>query len=293
MKISVFIKKLASGWSNNKISSLSAALAYYSLFSLTPLILICVALTGIFFGQDAARGEILRQINDLVGNATALQIQSMIESANKPTTGILAQLLGWIILILAASGAFSEMQSGLNIIWGVKANPRAHWYSIIKQRLLSFSMVLVISFLLLVSLILSVIFASIGPYLNNFLHIGLFEIVSMHIISFLIVILLFALIFKILPDAMIQWKDVWLGATITALLFHLGKFLLAVYISKTQIATTYGAAGSLIILLVWVYYSAQIFFIGAEITKIFACYKDDTVVPKRNAILTNKHADAC
>jgi membrane protein len=278
-----FSKEVASVWSKDRIASLSAALAYYTLFSLTPILLICIALVGLFFGPEAAQGKILDEIGSLVGQETGRQIQAMIETASKPASAILAQLFGIVILIFGASGVFSEIQSGLNTIWEVKANPDWRWFDFIKQRFLSFTMVMGLAFLLLVSLILDLIFTTLGTYITNFIGLSVFQIVFSQILSFLLSVLLFAMMFKVLPDADIRWKEVWLGAIVTTFLFDLGKYLLAVYLSQVKIISAFGAAGSLVALLIWIYYTAQIFFIGAVITKIFSTRRRK-IVPIRKAV---------
>ncbi len=279
----VFSKEVVSAWAKNRVASLSAALAYYTLFSLTPILLICIALVGLFFGHEAAQGKILDEIGSMVGQETGKQIQTMIETASKPASAILAQLLGIIILIFGASGVFSEIQSGLNTIWEVKANPDWRWLDLIKQRFLSFTIVMGLAFLLLVSLVLDVIFTTLSTYLTNFIGISVFQIVFSQIFSFLLNVLLFSMMFKVLPDVYIRWKEVWLGAVITTLLFYLGKYLLAVYLSQVNIISAFGAAGSLVALLIWIYYTAQIFFIGALITKIFSTRRRK-IVPIRKAV---------
>lgn len=290
MKIGTYVKEVATSWSTDKISSLSAALAYYSLFSLTPILLISVSLVGIFFSEHVARGEILNEITNLIGENTSVQIKEMIEAAsNRPKIGVLGHIVSLIVLFIGSSAVFTEMQSSLNFIWGVQANPKRRWYTIIKQRILSFIMVLAIAFILFLSLVLGLILTAMSTYLNQFWNIGIIEIFFVHGLSSLILIFLFAMIFKILPDVNIKWRDVWLGAIITTILFTIGKFALGIYLSKVEIASAFGAAGSLIILLVWVYYSSQIFFIGAEITKVFAFEKRKKIAPIHQALVIDAH----
>ncbi|MCL9683864.1 YihY/virulence factor BrkB family protein [Legionella maioricensis] len=281
-----FVKKLFFSWSQDRISSQAAALAYYTVFSLMPILLICISIVGILFGEDAARGEIVAQISRLIDKETALQIQEIILSANKPTTAFYARIVSLVVLLVSASGVFSEIQQGLNNIWGVRTRSDLGWLVKIRSRFFPFIMVLGVAFLLLVSLILNTSLALLSNYLNRFMGTNIFiDLIISHLISFFIITLLFAMTFKILPDVELSWRDVWLGALITSLLFSMGKILLGFYLNKFHIASVFGAAGSLIIILVWVFYSSQIFFIGAEITKIFSLYKGKKIIPSRNAIL--------
>ena len=282
------IKQLLTNFSHDRIASQSAALAYYMVFSLAPIILICISIIGVVFGEKAARGEILSQIGGLIGNESALQIQQIITAANKPHA-IWARIIGIIVLVFSASGFFSELQTGLNLIWGVKA-PKKGWFRIIKDRFLSFAIVLSVAFLLLISMILSAFFATLSSYISHFMNTSIIsDLITSDLISLGVTTLLFAMMFKILPDVKIQWRDVWQGALFTAILFSLGKILISFYLNQVHLASVFGAAGSLIIILVWVYYSAQIFFIGAEITKIFSTNKGKKVIPVRNAKIVHQH----
>lgn len=282
----IVFKKLLTSLNQDRIPTQSAALAYYTLFSLAPILLICISIAGVVFGEEAARGQILAQIGGLIGNEPALQIQQIIESANKPTAAMWARAISIFVLLFSASGVFSEIQAGLNLIWGVKADPAKGWFMLIKDRFLSFAMVLGAAFLLLVSLILSASLASLSAYISHFMGANVLrDLIISDILSFFIITHLFALMFKVLPDVKITWQEVWLGALFTALLFTLGKMLIGFYLTRFEVASVFGAAGSLIIILIWVYYSSQIFFIGAEITKILSIHKGKKVIPARNAIL--------
>ncbi len=258
-------------WSDDEAQRLAAALAYYTIFSIAPLLLISIAVAGFFWGHDAAQNEIAYQIQGLVGKEGADTIQSMIQNSRKPSTNILVTLIGIITLLFGASGVFGELQTALNTIWDVKPKPGKGIATYIKNRFLSFSMVLGIGFLLLVSLVLSAALAAFGHWLiglSQALNIML-QIITL-LISFGITTLLFALIFKILPDTRIKWSDVWVGAIVTSLLFSLGRFLIGLYLGHSGISSTYGAAGSLVIILIWIYYSTQILFLGAEFTHVYA-----------------------
>lgn len=259
----------------DRVASLAAALAYYTIFSIVPILLICISLTGTFFGEEAARGQIIGHISGLLGQQTALQIQEMIQKANHPAA-FTAQVVSVCILLFTASGVFSEIQGGLNIIWGVQANPNQKWFAFIKNRFISFAMVLISAVLLLISIVLSTLLALLSSRINYFIGVNIFlELTISYFFSFLMITLLFAMIFKHLPDISLKWSDVWVGALITSLLFSIGKILIGFYLNLAPLASVFGAAGSLIVLLVWVYYSAQVFFIGAEITKIYSSKKGD------------------
>jgi membrane protein len=278
-----FFNQVYSAYGKDRIASLSAGLSYYTLFSLTPILLISLALLGLVLGPEAARGQILQQTSGLVGYETGLQIQTMIENADQPSNAFTSQAIGIIALIFGATGVFTEIQSGLNFIWKVKPKFGRGWQQIIKQRILSFAMVLCIAFLLLVSLVLTVVMTTLGGYITHFLGVSFVDFLLAHTLSFVMVVVLFAMMYKILPDAQIRWREVWLGAFIAALFFTLGKFLLGFYLSKVNLANAFGAAGSLVVLLVWVYFAAQIFFIGAEITYVFSTQRRQ-VVPKAHAV---------
>lgn len=265
----VFFKKLIQAYSEDNISSLAAALAYYMIFSLAPILIICIALTGFFV--ESAEARIWEVTSGLVDPDAVLQIKTMVQQASKPFRSEFAHIMGIVLLMVGALGIFHEIQTGLNIIWGVKPDAERSWFYMIVQRLLSFAMVLVIAFLMLIFFLLSVTLTTVSTWLTD--NYGLWAFVGLwlnDVLSFLITIVLFALMFKILPDIPLRWRQVWLGAAITTLLFFAGKYLLGLYLQYTQVASLFGAAGSLIILLIWVYYSAQIFFIGAEITKLLA-----------------------
>lgn len=264
----------------------SAALAYYTTFSLAPIIVICIAVAGLFLGKDVVQGELLNQISTTLGPAAEHQIKIMISKTMNPTTSILSQIIGVIVLIFGASGVFGALQTGLNMVWQVKLKSDRGLMGTIKDRFLSFTMVLGVSFLLLVSLVITVIITAFSSYLNNYFHGG--EIIAFglnFVVSIGMITVLFASLFKYLPDAKIEWNDVWLGAFITTLLFTLGKFLLAIYLKYAYTGAEFGAAGSLILILVWVFYSAQIFFLGAEFTKAFATRGRQRIVPAEDALL--------
>ena len=246
-------------------------MAYYTVVSIAPLLLVVIGVAALVFGREAAEGAIVTQIQGLVGETAAQAIQTMLQNASKPSSGILATVLGIIMLLAGASGVFAELQSALNTIWKASVRPEKGLLGLLKDRFLSLMMVLGTGFLLLVSLTVSASLAAIGSYLQHllpfpepFLHLLNFGI------SFGVITLLFAMMFKILPDAPVAWNDVWIGAAVTAFLFTFGKFLIGVYLGKANFASTYGAAGSLVVILVWVYYSTQILLFGAEFTNVYA-----------------------
>ena len=265
------LKETFSEWSEDKASRLAAALAYYTIFSLAPLLIIAIAVAGLVFGQEAAQGELVAQIQGLVGQEGAKLIETMIQSASKPTSGIIATAIAIATILFGASGLFGQLQDALNTIWEVKPKPERSILGMVKDRFLSFTMVLGIGFLLLVSLIISAVLSALNPYLTDLLpgSIYLIQILNV-VISFGVITLLFAMIYKVLPDVKIAWGDVWIGAAVTSLLFTLGKFLIGLYLGNSSAGSAYGAAGSLVVLLLWVYYSAQILLFGAEFTQVYA-----------------------
>jgi membrane protein len=261
------------GWQKDKAPRLGAALSYYSIFSMAPLLIISIAMAGLFFGKEAVQGKLLHQIRTLVGSSGAEAIQSMLASAHKPSSGIVATIVGIVALILGASGAFGELQDALNTIWGKEPDAKGGFWLAIRTRLTSFALVVSIGFLLLITLVISTVLGAMGEALQgivpNTAYTFLLQGVNL-VISFGVVMLLFAMIFKILPDVKIEWRDVWTGAAVTSFLFTIGKYLIGKYLGSAGITSAYGAAGSLVVILLWVYYSAQILFYGAEFTKAYA-----------------------
>jgi membrane protein len=269
--ISVLFKEAFYGWFEINAPRLGAALAYYTVFSLAPLLIIVIAIAGFFFGQEAAQGQLVHQLADLVGPESAKAIEAMIQNARNPATGSMSAALGLVTLILGATGVFGELQADLNEVWNVPPKATGGIMGFIKARFVSFTMVLGIGFLLLVSLILSTVLAALGTFIGS-LFPGF--MVLLHFLNFVIsfggITLLFAMMYKILPDVNIEWRDVWIGAAVTSLLFSLGKLAIGFYLGKSSISSPFGAAGSLIVILVWVYYSAQIFLYGAEFAKVYS-----------------------
>jgi membrane protein len=255
----------------DKAQRLGAALAYYTIFSIAPLLLIAIAIAGMVFGREAAQGEIFAQLRSVLGPAAAETVQEMVQGAAKPKSGTIITVVGIATLLFGAAGVFGQLKDALNTIWNVEPEPQSGIMALIKDRFLSFAMVLGTGFLLLVSLVFDSVIAAAGHFLGDRLPGGevLWQGVQL-VVSLGMVTVLFAMIFRFLPDVHPQWGDVWLGAAFTALLFVIGKFALGLYLGKSAIGSSYGAAGSLVVLLLWVYYSAQILFFGAEITQVYA-----------------------
>jgi membrane protein len=258
-------------WTEDHAQTLGAALAFYTVFSLAPLLLIVIAIAGLVFGQEAAQGKIIGQIQGLIGEDSAKAIQSMIEEARKPAAGVIATVLAIVMLLFGATGVFAQLQESLNTIWKVEEKPGEGIWKILKDRFISLLAVLGIGFLLLISLVISAGLSAVGTTLDHVLLAPefLLQIINFFI-SFAIVTLLFAMIYKLLPDISIQWGDVWIGATITSLLFTIGKFFIGLYLGKSDVGIAYGGAGSLAVILIWVYYASQIFLLGAEFTAVYA-----------------------
>ena len=279
-------KQTASEWMEDDAPSLGAALAYYTVFSLAPLMTIAIAIAGFFLGKEAAQGQIFDELRGLLGADGGKAVEEMVQSANaQPTAGVVATIISVIMLLFGASGVFGQLQASLNAIWGVKAKPGRGVLGIIKDRLLSFGFTLVVGFLLLVSLLLTAGMALMADWIGGLMpgSEALAYILNI-VLSLSMITLLFATIFKFLPDAKIAWHDVWIGAFLTALLFTIGKFALGIYLGKSGVASSYGAAGSLIVLLLWVYYSSQILFFGAEFTQVYANRFGSRVAPADNAV---------
>lgn len=278
------LKQTFAEWSEDKVPRLGAALAFYTALSIAPLLVISLRLAAFFFGDDAARGEIQRQMQSMIGDQGAEAVQAMLENANRPNTGGIAMGLSLVTLLFGASGVFGQLQDSLNTIWEVKPKPRRGLWGFVRDRFFSMAMVMGVAFLLIVSLIVSAVLAFMGGYelswLSDFkvLSQGLNLLISLSVFTGI-----FAMMFKYLPDVKIAWKDVWLGAAMTALFFTMGKFVIGLYLGQSSFASSYGVAGSLIVLLVWVYYSSQIVFFGAEFTQVYANRYGKKIIPSENA----------
>lgn len=282
------LKDTFGAWSKDKVPRHGAALAYYTVLSLVPLLVVIIAMIGLIFGREAAQGYILEQIGSLVGPQSAAAIKEMIQRASQPSTGVLATIVASVTLLAGASGVFAQLQDSLNSLWGVEPKEGRGLWGVIRDRFLSVATLLGTGFLLLVSLVLSAAIAAFGKWFGGWLPAPEFVLQMLEVVISLAVITgLFALMFKALPDAHIAWRDVWVGAALTALLFTIGKFAIGFYLGKSDVGSAYGAAGSLVILLVWVYYSAQILLFGAEFTQVFANTLGSRIVPSNNAVVAD------
>lgn len=287
------LKQTFTEWQEDKAPTLAAALAYYTVFSLAPLLIIVIAIAGLVFGPDAAQGQIVAQLQSLIGKEGAETVQELILKASEPKSGMIATLVGIATLLWGASNVFTNLKEALNTIWNVSPPPGRGIWGFLQDRVLSFAMILGIGFLLLVSLVISAILAAVSYWLNGFLQlpINIWQIVDFAI-SFGVVTLLFALIYKLLPDVNLAWNDVWIGAAITSVLFTIGKSLIGVYLGGSGIASTYGAAGSFVIILLWINYSAQILFLGAEFTQVWANRYGSLMQGSRKNILNSENGES-
>jgi membrane protein len=284
------LKKSFKGFSEDKVPKLSASLAYYTVFSLAPLLIMLIFIASIFLGREAIEGSIYGQMRGFVGSESAAQIQEIVKNASLSDKGTMAAIIGIVALIIGATTVFGEIQDSINTIWGLRAKPKAGLWKLVKDRLLSFGIIGSLAFLLLVSLAVTAIVEGLNDRLQNIfpdVTVVIFYIVNL-LITLAVVSVLFAVIFKVLPDAKIKWKDVMAGSIATAILFMLGKFLIALYVSKSDIGGTYGAAGSFVILLVWIYYSSFILYFGAEFTKAWALKYGSEIHPNHFAVVVKK-----
>jgi membrane protein len=266
------VRQAFKAWVDDKAPSMGAALSYYTVFSIAPLLLIVISIAGLVFGEEAARGAIVAQLQGLLGEQSAQTIESVVEATNKPAQGVVGTVVGILLLLLGATTVFAELQSALDRIWHApeREQPSGVW-GWLQSRILSFGLILGIGFLLLVSLVVSAVLAAFGEWWGGFM--GGWDVLAQLLnfaLSFVLVMVLFAVIYKFMPHVRIEWHDVWIGAAVTALLFTIGKHLIGLYIGKSGVTSTFGAAGSLVVLLLWVYYSAQIFLLGAEFTWAYA-----------------------
>ncbi|HMH33402.1 MAG TPA: YihY/virulence factor BrkB family protein [Puia sp.] len=284
------LKNTFDGFSSDKVFKLSASLAYYMVFSMGPLLLMIISLASLFFGREAVEGKIYGQLEHFVGHDTAFQLQQIIRNAAVIGKGKLAAIIGGVALLIGATGVFGEIQDSINMIWGLKPKPKKGWLKLLQNRILSFSVIIGLGFLLLVSLGFSALVDAFSDRLMIAypeVTVVLFYIVNL-LLSFVITSLIFGTVFKVLPDAKIAWGDVAAGALTTAVLFMLGKFAISFYISKSHVGTTYGTAGSLVVLLLWIYYSSVILYFGAEFTKYYAVAFGSAIYPNEYAVITKQ-----
>jgi len=259
-------------WSDDYAPSMGAALSYYSVFSMAPLLLIVISIAGLAFGDEAARGEVFGQLRGLMGDEPASAVEALLTSLHRPERGVTATVVGAVVLFIGATSVFGELQDALDRIWRAPARDRSGGvWKLVRSRLLSFGMILGVAFLLMVSLVLSAAISALGKWWGSaFAEQELLLQAVNLIVGYAMTTLVFAMIYKVMPRVDVRWKDVWLGAAVTALLFTIGRFLISLYIGKSGIASGFGAAGSVAIIFVWVYYSAQIFLLGAEFTWLYA-----------------------
>jgi len=279
------IKQAVSEWSEDNASRLSAAIAYYTVFSIAPLIVIIIALLGWFFGKETVQGEIVREFGGLIGSEGAAAIESVVKSADQSKTGLVASIASFILVMVGAVGVFNELKNALNTVWEVTPKPGRPWWTVIRTRLVTFSIIPVIGFLLAVSLFVTAAVNFLTDYVEGlFKGLGFLVQATNFILSIGIITVLFAMVYKILPDVKTRWSDVWVGAFITAILFTIGEFAISFYLGKSTAASVFGAAGSLVVLLAWVYYSAQIVFFGAELTQVYANRFGSRILPSEHAV---------
>jgi membrane protein len=268
-------------WRQDNAQVLGAALAFYTTFSMAPLLILIIAIFGVILGKETVQVEILRRAQELIGAQGAGAVKMMIEAAYRPGSGLPATIIGILVMLIGSTSALVMLTHSLNLIWGARTNSKAAIWNLIKERLLSFVLILVIGLLIVLSLLLSIVLSFLTSFFQNLLPVPPFFIQGCDfVLSFLLITLLFAVVYKVLPDVEIAWTDVWIGSVITAILFTLGKFLFGLYLARSSIRSAYGAASSLAIILMWVYYSAQVFLIGAEITQVYANRYGSRVKPR-------------
>jgi membrane protein len=286
------LKDTYSDWSEDKASRLAAALAYYTAFSIAPLLLITIAVAGLVFGREAAQGRIVGQLEGVMGPAAGA-IETSLANSQDTSAGTLSAIIGLATLVWSASSLFGQLQESLNTIWEVAPDPNAGLVATLRRRFLSMTMVLGVGFVLLVSLVVTAGVSAVGTFFGDLLPGGAFlwQIVNF-LLSFAVIMLLFAAIYKVLPDVTVDWSDVWIGSAVTALLFTVGKLLIGLYLGHASIGSTFGAAGSLLVFLVWVEYSAQILFFGAEFTQVYARRYGSRIVPAEGAVALDEESRA-
>jgi len=287
-KISSFrllVKRVSKEFSTDYTLKYSASLAYYTVFSIAPLLVVMTTLFGFLFGKEAMQGEVYEQLNHLIGSKAAIQIQEVIKNIHLNKNSFFTTVLSVIILIIGATSIFGEMQDSINKIWGLKIKTNKLWWQLIFRRLLSFLLILILGTVMIVSVLLNTLITSFGTFISRYIaNYSLYVIeITEAVFSFVVLTFLFTIIFKILPDAKIPWKDVLIGGLITALLFSLGKLAISFYISTSNLTSLYGAAGSFIIFMTWVYYSSIILYLGAEFTKVLASLQRKRILPNNYA----------
>ena len=289
-KIFFLLKETGSAFNQDNCIKLSASLSYYTIFAIGPLLIIIISLSSIFYGREAVQGKLYGQISGLIGSEAALQIQDIIKNSHYSSNGFIGTIVGTGILIIGATGIFTEIQDSINFIWSLRAKPKRGLVKFLINRLLSFSLIVSLGFLLLVSLIVSALMDLLSDRLTHFFPhtmVYIFYLINLAII-FIIISILFAIIFKVLPDGKIKWKDAFIGASFTAILFIIGKAGIGYYLGRSNLGATYGTAASVIIILTWVYYTAIILYFGAEFTKVYALEFGGGIVPDETAVFIIK-----
>ena len=281
-----YLKQVFSEFVEDDVLKYSASLAYYTIFSIAPVIIVIISVCGVLFGKEAIQNQLYGQINELVGSSAATQIQATIKNIHLTGSNIFATTVGIIVLLIGATGIFGEVQDSLNKIWGLRLKKRKIWWKLILNRLLSFSLIICLGFVMMVSLLLNALVSAFGNFLARYFSefSVIFIQITDNVLTFVITTFLFSLMFKVLPDAKIKWKDVFIGGLITAVFFTLGKLAIGYYLGSSNIATIYGAAGSVMIVMVWVYYSSIILYLGAEFTKVYAKLYGGKIFPNDYAI---------
>ncbi len=281
-----YLKQVWREFIEDDILKYSASLAYYTVFSLAPLLVIIISVCGVMFGHEAIQGHIFGQIKGLVGSQAATQVQDSIKNIHLSGNNIFASIISIIVLMIGATGIFGEVQDSLNKIWGLKVKAKRGWLKLIINRLLSFSLIVCIGFVMMVSLMLNAMVSAFSNYISRYsteMSVTLIQLTDV-VLSFVAVTFLFSLMFKLLPDAKIKWKDVFVGGLITSLFFNLGKLGIGYYLGQSNLSSVYGAAGSVIIIMVWVYYSSIILYLGAEFTKVYAKFYGGKIYPNDYAV---------
>ena len=284
-KITKYIKEVFSEFSADNIFKYSASLAYYTVFSVAPILLIIISLSGLLFGKEAVEGRVYAELNGLIGSAAALQIQNMIRSLHLTGNSLIASISSIALLLVAATTIFGEIQDSLNKMWGLRIKTKRIWWQLILSRLISFSLIIAIGLIMTLTLVLNALVTTFGKFIGRYLadfSIYLIQFIN-DVLSFFVAAFLFSLLFKILPDAKIKWKDVAIGGVVTAVFFILGKWGIGLYLTKSNLTSIYGAAGSIIIFMVWVYYSSIILYLGAEFTKVYANLYGGKIIPNEYA----------
>lgn len=285
MKLIKYTKQVFKEFSADNIFKYSASLSYYTVFSIAPLLIIVITMSGLFFGREAVQGEVYGNLNDLIGSVAAIQIQDVIKNTHLTGNSFVASVISIVVLLVASTTVFGEIQDSLNKIWGLRIKTKKVWWKLIITRLLSFSLIVSLGVILIISVLLNTLLSAFGNYLDRVLHVSSIHFIEVadYTIGFIVSAILFSLLFKILPDAKIRWKDVLIGGFVTAIFFTIGKFGISFYLSKSSLTSVYGAAGSIVVLMLWVYYSSIILYLGAEFTKVYAKLYGGKITPNEYA----------